>query len=163
MRRLTHSRATALTITLLCAGVLTIAQPLLRGTFAADVEMTSRAGDPLRLGVHGGVGPDLAPPSNSMPPVNVVGNNTPPFDGPTAAEKAAIDNLRAATHAQWTQILATMSRNGAEGMHGAEGEEQAIRASEPRVAQPLRHLTPYEIAAINAEAAAIRRSVAAAR
>ena len=143
MSSFTRARLYALLAVLMCVGLL-VARPLVRGKFAADVEMTSRGGDPIRLGMHGGVGPEQAYEPGPTRQVIVAGQTNSPFNGPTQAEKAAIDNPRAASHERWTHMLTVMKQNRLGGMQGVEEEERQIRASEPEIHQPLRHLTPYE-------------------
>lgn len=161
MASLTRTRLNMLLAVSMCIGTALLARPLIRGKFTADVEMAQRGGDPIRLGMHGGVGPEQTQEPAPTRQVFVVGQNNSPFYGPTQPEKAAIDNLRAASHEQWTHVLTVMKQNRVGDLRGIEQEERQIRASEPEIRQPLRHLTPYEIAEINKAAESIRRSVAA--
>ncbi len=149
MSSLVRARFFVLAVIALSALAAIVMRPVWRGQFAADLEMRQVGGTPMRLGMSGGIGSDPAASIPAAPAQFAIGTVSAPFDGPTAAESAAIDNLRAAVHAQWEQIRSTMP------------PQMATGTPDPIISQPFRHLTPWEIGELNRNADQIRATAAA--
>lgn len=110
------------------------------GGFRADIETKRGLFGPVRLGVDGAVGaPKQASDKAvqaSLPPVPqpAPAAATPPFDGPTAEERALMDELRVAMTGHFRRMTAHLSP-----------EERQLVPALPEVRMPPRHLTKYEM------------------